>query len=116
LDRPASLIAFGYKRTSLYLSPFLAGAVFFNEAAAFSIGVGDESATAMVTVKKPIDDHQNLFELGEHRLAHRTFHFSPPLSIEKSKELPEKAKPAIRSTPVCCLKFIHRAFVIGRNR
>jgi hypothetical protein len=105
-----------HERSSLYLSPFLACAVFFNGASAFSIGIGNESTTAVVTVKRPVDDHQNLFEPGENGLADWTFHLFLPLSIEKSKELPEKAKPAIRSTPVCCLKFIHRAFVIGRSR
>jgi hypothetical protein len=113
LDRSAYLIASKYESSSLYLFPFLPCAVFFNEAAAFSIGVGNESTTAVVTVKKPIDDHQNLFELGEHRVADWTFHLFPPLSIEKSEKLFEKPKPPTCSLPVCCFKFIHRAFMIG---
>jgi len=113
LGRPAYSIASKYERSSLYLSPFLPCAVFFNETATLSIGVGNESTTAVVTVKKPIDDHQNLFELGENSLADWTFHPFPPFSLEKSKKLFEKLKPPICFLPVCCFKFIHRTCTIG---
>jgi hypothetical protein len=70
-----------------HLSPSITSDVLFNQIPTLSIGVGDESTPAVMTIKISIAHYQNIFDLTETPFTHRVFLlFSPFFFARKNKK------------------------------